>query len=313
MYVQADAKTVGRCRCINRGWRAKQESGEFMTENYKANERRSKTVVVIGSDLGVVCMKVSNSGLDSNILVWNPMTRTDRTATDESLDHWDYDVSTYAFGFLKNSDEFLILYVYKRGFQGWFRFWKLYNSKLRGWTEEGAFSLQAQKLGPKCLVHEGVIYWIGWSGPTMKFPVSVVGFDLQRRIMLEIQIPANAKSVYHQLIEFNGCIGFMSFRNTGFTRQVTVWNIKNIWSLERSWVETIQVKGLGIPYTPCHFFGKDFISVLEARNGSGSGNDAERTDVVISKVMHNMAKKGVLGPWHLARTRQRQDHYHAFG
>ncbi|MED6122657.1 hypothetical protein PIB30_041836 [Stylosanthes scabra] len=58
---------------------------------------------VVGSDKGIVCMRYSMGGYNSTLLIWNPLMRSHRYATDEANKYQHCDMNVYAFGFLKDS------------------------------------------------------------------------------------------------------------------------------------------------------------------------------------------------------------------
>ncbi|XLR12293.1 hypothetical protein S83_040231 [Arachis hypogaea] len=61
---------------------------------------------IIGSCHGVLCIRFSQKGLDSNLLIWNPLIQQFHTVSDEARQHCCHVVSLYAFGFLNHSMEY---------------------------------------------------------------------------------------------------------------------------------------------------------------------------------------------------------------
>ncbi|XP_016200208.1 putative F-box protein At1g46840 [Arachis ipaensis] len=128
---------------------------------------------ILGSNHGVICLRISMGGLNSRLLMWNPLTRKRRVAPDEASKHCCHVVSLFAFGYLEDSVEYHIVHVHKRHYSDSTMSWSLYSSVEREWTHEGSFESNVQKLGPKSVVDNGVVYWIGWERPN--FPEPEIG------------------------------------------------------------------------------------------------------------------------------------------
>ncbi|XLS91416.1 hypothetical protein HN51_067424 [Arachis hypogaea] len=232
-----------------------------------------------------------HGGLNSRLLMWNPLTRKRRFAPDEASKHCYHVVSLYAFGYLEDSVEYRIVHVHKRHYSDSTMSWSIYSSVERGWTHEGSFESNVQKLGPKSVVDNGVIYWIGWERPNFPEPVSIITLNLRHRSFHEATIPAEVKSEYHSLTPFKEGIGLLTYHNVGLSRQILVWEMKQNGEQNLDWAKMIKVTGLGIPYSPSLLVGKDIISVMETRNGSNCSNDTERTDLLITKLRFMEARR----------------------
>ncbi|RYR08218.1 hypothetical protein Ahy_B05g075793 [Arachis hypogaea] len=255
---------------------------------------------LIGSDYGNVCLRISMGGLNSHLLIWNPLTRKRRYARDEASTHAGHALSLYAFGFLHDTVEYRIIHAYKKFYSQTTLSWSLYTSFERDWTHSGTFETSVQKIGPKYVINEGVFYWIGWAGPNLADADSIVTFNLLQRMFHEAVIPVQVKSDYHALTNFNDGVGFVTYHNIGFTRQVMVWQLKSDWDSNLNWEKMSRVSGFGIPYTPSLFVGKDIILVLEARSGHGCSNDSEAIDVILSRLryMEGRRENLVYRTWH---------------
>ncbi|RYR16211.1 hypothetical protein S83_048876 [Arachis hypogaea] len=280
--------------------RAFVDSGRQVQFNVPIDINQYGFYALIGSDHGNVCLRISMGGLNSRLLIWNPLTRKRRYATDEASKHSGHAVSLYAFGFLHDTVEYRILHAYKKFYTQRTLSWSLYTSFERDWTHVGTFESSVQKLGPKYVVNKGIFYWIGWGGPNLMEAAAIVIFNLRQRMFHEAKIPTQVKSDYHSLTHFNDGVGFVSYHNVGYTRQVLVWQLKNDWDTNLDWEKMIRVSGFGIPYTPTLFVDKDILSVLEARNGHGSSNDSEATDVILSRLRYMEGKRENLvhRTWH---------------
>ncbi|XLR57601.1 hypothetical protein S83_008273 [Arachis hypogaea] len=163
-------------------------------------------------------------------------------------------------------------------------FWALYNSFDANWKHSGSFSSDVKKLGPKAVVDKGVVYWVGWDGPSFIQPSQICTFDMLQQMFFECDIPDAAKSDYHSLTQFNGGVGFTSYHNVGFSKQIVVWQLKRDGQNKLDWERMIKVSGIAIPYNPTIFVGKDIFSVMELRTGCGGSNDTERTDLIIARL-----------------------------
>ncbi|QHN83160.1 uncharacterized protein DS421_20g702240 [Arachis hypogaea] len=200
--------------------------------------------------------------------------------------------SSYAFGFLQDTVEYRILHIWKKSFSQKTLSWSLYTSFERCWTQSGTFDTNAQKIGPKYVVNDGIFYWIGWQRPNFTQPESIIMFNLLQKMFHEATIPSQVPSDYNGLTHFNDGVGFVSYHNVGFTRQVLIWQLKSDWDHNLQWDKMVRVSGFGIPYTPTLFVGKDILSVMEARSGHrGSNDDTEGTDVIISRLKYMEEKR----------------------
>ncbi|XP_020970266.1 uncharacterized protein LOC110268448 [Arachis ipaensis] len=101
---------------------------------------------IIGSDNGNVCLRISMGGLNSRLLVWNPLINKQRYAPDESIKHLAYAVSLYAYGFLEGTIEYKIIHVYKQNFSQRTLSWSLYTSFERESAQSGTFDANVPKI-----------------------------------------------------------------------------------------------------------------------------------------------------------------------
>ncbi|XP_057723788.1 F-box/kelch-repeat protein At3g23880-like [Arachis stenosperma] len=257
---------------------------------------------LVGDDHGNLCIRLSYGGLNSRIIIWNPLTRDIRYISDEASKHCCHAVSLYAFGYLQDQTEYRIVHVYKRHYAEKNMKWTLFNSIQRDWVHSGTFQSNVHKLGPKPIVQEGVVSWIGWEGVNNSDPAAIITFSLQQRKFSEDIVPEDVKASYHALIQINDNVGFMSYKNLCFTRQVSVWGLKRSANDKHIWEKMVKVTGLGMPYSPTLFVDKDVITLMEARTGFGTSNDGERTDILLSrlKYMHQIRKHLVHRTWNEA-------------
>ncbi|XLR30565.1 hypothetical protein HN51_050438 [Arachis hypogaea] len=246
---------------------------------------------LIGSDHGVLCIKLSQGGLNSRLLIWNPLTGMMKYVFDESKKHSRHHVSVFAFGYLYDSMEYRIVHVFKRHYIHRTLGWSLYCSFENDWCDSGSFTSDVQKLGPKSIIVDGIVYWIGWEGTNFTEPSLIISFSMIQRQFFESIIPIDARSTYHSLTNLHDGVGFIPYRNIGFSREVIVWEIKHDGQDKLNWDKRIRVTGLGIPYNPSMFIGKDIISIMECRSRFGGSNDADRTDLLLSRLKWNGARR----------------------
>ncbi|MED6157719.1 hypothetical protein PIB30_025992 [Stylosanthes scabra] len=240
---------------------------------------------VVGSDKRIVCMRYSMGGANSALLIWNPLMRTHRYATDEAGKYQHCDMNVYAFGFLKDSLHYRILNVFKFTFINTTMCWNLYDSVKKDWEYHEVFHTTVKKIGGPYVVDEGTVHWIGWDGFMVREPHRIVMFCLLKRRFSEFLVPDRVHSQYHSLIRFNGGVRFMGHRTNSFTQTVAIWRYTIIDGDHLTWDKKFVVGGMEIPYSPSFFVGKDLVSIIEVRqNGKGSSNDDDRTDIVISKL-----------------------------
>ncbi|MED6152782.1 hypothetical protein PIB30_095271 [Stylosanthes scabra] len=99
----------------------------------------------------------------------------------------------------------------------------------------------------------------------------------------EVPAKAKAKADYHALTKYNGEVGFLSQTKVELGTLVQLWSLKDGEEDNMMWEKMITVTGIGIIYNSTIVFGKDLFSVTEAHSRFGCSNEAQRTDVVISK------------------------------
>ncbi|XLR34620.1 hypothetical protein S83_062520 [Arachis hypogaea] len=271
--------------------RTNPQNGEQVQLNLPVNINHFGFYSMIGSDNGNLCIRFSQDGLNSMLLIWNPLTRNVNYVSDEAKKHCCHAVSLYAFGYLFDTIEYQILHVYKKHFFHKSMSWTLYNSFDAAWKDCGSFHSDVKKFGPNSVVDKGSIYWIGWEGVNYMEPSSIVIFSLQKKFTYEGKIPSHAKSLYHSLTHYNNGVGLMSYSNIGFTRQVVMWQLSHVDDNELGWHRMLKVSCIAMPYQPTLFLGKDIISVLEYRSSFCGSNDAERTDILVSKLKYMISRR----------------------
>ncbi|XP_052113680.1 uncharacterized protein LOC127744890 [Arachis duranensis] len=249
---------------------------------------------LIGSDHGVLCVRVSPGGLNARLIIWNPLTRKTNFVTDEAIRHCSHAVSLYAFGFTHDSMEYRILHVYKKHIEKRRMSWALYNSIDADWVDSGTFESNVQKLGPKSIVNDEKAYWVGWDGVGYLNPVSICTFNLQQQQCYEGNIPDETKSTYHTLTHFKEGVGFISYHNIGFMKQMVVWGLKEDNNNMLVWDKFFKVSEIAIPHNPTLFVGKDILSIMELRCSSGGSNDTERTDILLTRLKFMSSTRDIL-------------------
>ncbi|RYR67264.1 hypothetical protein HN51_012199 [Arachis hypogaea] len=125
------------------------QTGEHLDLNIPVAINNFGYYALIGSDHGNLCLRYSQDGLISRLLIWNPLTRMLAFASDEARKHSRYAVSIYAFGYLEDTIEYRIVHVYKRHYSDTKMSWTFYNSYKRNWTEQ--FKAKSRRLARNTL------------------------------------------------------------------------------------------------------------------------------------------------------------------
>ncbi|RYQ95416.1 uncharacterized protein LOC107611251 [Arachis ipaensis] len=108
--------------------RTNPQNGKQVQLNLPVNINHFGFYSMIGSNNGNLCIRFFQDGLNSMLLIWNPLTRNVNYVSDEAKKHCCHAVSLYAFGYLFDTIEYRILHVYKRHFSHKSMSWTLYNS-----------------------------------------------------------------------------------------------------------------------------------------------------------------------------------------
>ncbi|RYR19495.1 hypothetical protein Ahy_B03g064278 [Arachis hypogaea] len=262
------------------------DGGQQMNMNVPIPINRFGFYSLIGLDNGNVCIRFSQGGLSARLMIWNLLTRRMMFVSDQASKHCRHAVSLYAFGYLVDGIEYRIIHVYKCAYSTKQMSWTLYNSFEADCNRSGKFNTEVQKLGPKHVVNNIIVYWIGWGGDDFMKPKLIFTFSLQQRLFYEGKVPDKVKSAYHSFTLFKDGIGFISYKNTDFSREIVVWGINRDSDNKLYWDKMIRISGVGIPYNPTLFVGKDIISVLDSSCYFGSANDSEITEVILSRLKY---------------------------
>ncbi|KAL4276202.1 hypothetical protein AHAS_Ahas20G0183600 [Arachis hypogaea] len=246
---------------------------------------------VIGSDHGVLCIRYSQGGMNTGLLILNPLTKDKNYVSDDARKNCCQSVSLYAFGYMHDTMEYCIVHVYKRHVSDKHMGWSLYNSYDNDWMQSGVFETDIKKLGPKCIVDKEIAYWISWDGRNFSEPAVVATFSMLEMVFSEARIPAEVKTTYHSLTHFNDGVGFISYEKAGYSTTIVIWDMKHDGQDQLRWKRMVRVSGVGIPYNPTLFIGKDIISVMGCRTIFGGSNDGKKTNVLLSRLKNNFARR----------------------
>ncbi|MED6206854.1 hypothetical protein PIB30_030518 [Stylosanthes scabra] len=238
---------------------------------------------VIGSDKGNVCIRCTETGEAVRLIVWNPVTKAVADIEDQARNFWTHSVSVYAFGYLNESWEYRVLYLYKNLYRDSSINWVMWNSIHRSWNQFGEHQTQIRKVGPTFVVVRGVVYFIGWGGSFNLIATHVIGFSLADAAVLEEPIPAENRRTFHTICNFKKGLGFIAHEDVGLEREVNVWSLSVNDDKKFTWEKTIHIGSFGIPYLPNILIGKDFLSLLDTRSTCMASNDEQRTEVLVSK------------------------------
>ncbi|XLR03722.1 hypothetical protein HN51_058549 [Arachis hypogaea] len=94
--------------------RAEADSGNQIQLNIPVDINNFGFYTFVGSDHGILCIRLSQGAINSSLFIWNPLTRESKFAIDVARKHQCYAVSLYAFGFLHGSFEYRVLHVFKK-------------------------------------------------------------------------------------------------------------------------------------------------------------------------------------------------------
>ncbi|MED6112850.1 hypothetical protein PIB30_065479 [Stylosanthes scabra] len=222
--------------------------------------------VIISSDRGNMFIRCSETGEVVKVIVWNPVTQAVVEIEDQARSYWGYSVSVYAFGYLDESWEYRIVYLYKKLYQDSSINWIMWNSIHRCWNHFGEYQTNIRKVGPTSVVVKGVIYWIGWCGFFNLQLTHVVAFSLDDASFFEDPIPAKNLLSFHSICSLNKGLGFIAYQDVGLDREVSVWSLSVNEEKKFVWEKTIYISSFGIPYSPNILKGLDIISVLDTRS-----------------------------------------------
>ncbi|MED6147666.1 hypothetical protein PIB30_045889 [Stylosanthes scabra] len=149
---------------------------------------------VIGSDHGNICLRVTENGLNSRIMVWNPLTRDYMWIHDDPWARRDFPVNVMAYGYLKDGLDYRIVNVWRRTFGHGSLFWSVYDSEVEKWTLERSYNTEIQKIGPQSVVSDGIVFWIAWDGLRSGVPTCIVTFNLRWMEFHHGDIPVEAST-----------------------------------------------------------------------------------------------------------------------
>ncbi|MED6205791.1 hypothetical protein PIB30_020917 [Stylosanthes scabra] len=227
--------------------------------------REAGYFTIVGSDNGNICVTYSETGEDRELLVLNTLTKKYVHVDDESYKYYFYRVSVYAFGYLKDSTEFRVIYVYKNNFRDKSLSWMSWDSRLQYWRTRGVYVTKIEKVGPTSMVVNGVVFWIGWGGFFNLEPTHLLAFSLEKEIFFQEPILKDNINTYNSIIKINNELGFVSYNDIGLKRKLDVWNIHFIEEDNFEWQKLYHIEDFGIPYTPSFINEQEIITLLDTR------------------------------------------------
>ncbi|KAL4322196.1 hypothetical protein AHAS_Ahas14G0186300 [Arachis hypogaea] len=83
-------------------------------------------------------------------------------------------------------------------------------------------------------------------------------------------------------------------------RTVSVWQLSCVGDDVLFWKKMLKISGIGIPFNLTLYVGNDILLVLESRNSYGRANDAEMTDILVSKLKYMTLRREnlLVRTWH---------------
>ncbi|MED6115131.1 hypothetical protein PIB30_087294 [Stylosanthes scabra] len=133
---------------------------------------------MICSDHGNLCLRVTEAGVNSRLMVWNPLTQHSMWIEDMAWNRRELPISVEAFGYMKDGLEYRVVNVWRRHFGYGAFFWSVYDFEVENWTLERTYNTDIPKLGPHSIVSDSVVFWIGWDGLDFAVPKCIVSFNL---------------------------------------------------------------------------------------------------------------------------------------
>ncbi|MED6114825.1 hypothetical protein PIB30_084155 [Stylosanthes scabra] len=132
---------------------------------------------MIGSDHGNLCVRVTKSGVHSQLLIWNPLTDQSALVEDEA---------------------------WKRGNIGIGNSGGVCSSlRKKKWCMEGVFETEAHKIGPYPVVADDAVFWIRWEGVDLAEPKVIMSFSFKDMSFYEEKIPPEVVANNNALSKFN--------------------------------------------------------------------------------------------------------------
>ncbi|MED6180036.1 hypothetical protein PIB30_006525 [Stylosanthes scabra] len=219
---------------------------------------------IIDSDRGNLCINYSKTWEEVKLMVWNPLTKVVAEVDDQSYKYWGFNVSIYAFGYLKDGWQYRVVYLFKKIYTDRKFNWLMWNSLKRYWSHEGEFESDIHKIGPTSVVIKGD------------------------------EIPEENISQFHSIAKLNKGHAFVAYNDVRFKSQLDVWSIECTEDRKFLWQKLYNIQDFGIPYTPSILHKDEVISVLDTRSTMARSNDDRRTEVVISKINQNGGGKNII-------------------
>ncbi|MED6161850.1 hypothetical protein PIB30_064625 [Stylosanthes scabra] len=263
IFVHTEPKVATRCRTLSKKRFELLKSEVFIEENFKATNQNSKWFLgidaetgehiplsipatinvfghyyMVGSDHGNICVRVTESGINSRLLIWNPRRiKLHGVATKQDKE----------------------------------------------WTVEGTFESEVEKIGPYSIVTDGLSFLVGWDGIDHAQPNAILSFSFKEMNFSQAEIPAEVIMENNSLAIFNGGVGFITYREVRFSREVVVWDMYSQGHDTLAWERKIIVSGFAFLFSPSILVGTSILSILDVRTGYGTANNADRADLYIYK------------------------------
>ncbi|MED6110838.1 hypothetical protein PIB30_046592 [Stylosanthes scabra] len=242
---------------------------------------------MIGSDHGNLSIRVTENGVHSRLLVWNPLTDKKAWVEDEAWKRRTYAVCLDSFSYLSDNMDYCILHAWKR--QYWHRplVWSLFKSEHKSWSSKGVFQTSEHKIGPYSIVADDAVFFIGWEGVNLADPKLILSYSFKEEDFYESNIPPDVIAENNALVKLKDGVGFINYTEVAFSRKVVVWQIHREGHDILLWEKMFTVRGFAFPFSPSILVDTSIISILECKHSFGPANNNERTDLYISKGRDN--------------------------
>ncbi|MED6219210.1 hypothetical protein PIB30_033733 [Stylosanthes scabra] len=234
IFTKCDPRTVGRVRCTSNTWRWRLRGKLFAKENWIANEHQNGSAL-LGlrySDFGERShwSKQVNAGDGSINIVRLPLQLRDvgyytilRSDYGNILVKYPLAAEEMALLVVNPMTRSAVLSFKDTRFDNNKLKWMLWHSSEKEWKTSGVYQTQIEKVGPKSVVVDGVLFWIGWGGFFNLEPTHLLGFSLEDETFFEEPIPVENTKRFNSITKINKQLGFVSYQDIAERRKVEVW------------------------------------------------------------------------------------------
>ncbi|XLS70450.1 hypothetical protein HN51_027315 [Arachis hypogaea] len=243
---------------------------------------------VIGSENGMLCLRYSINGFNSEVLVWNPLLKSLRCLEDPADKLLRQAVIGYAFGFTPRTNQYFIVHVSKRHIRDRFLHCNVYDSAYGEWRHGYIKDQRLKNLGDSSAVYRGKAFWINWVGRQSNIASDIVIFDVVTFEIQKIKIshsPNQDRKLYFQSItvfQDKLCLMGYEISSMGWHTILSKVDIETFNIVP--WINFMENRQRKIHCNPSFIIGEDLIRVHERIKSSKRTNLPLSVEVSVSKV-----------------------------